>query len=135
MEANQDREWHVSPHLYPIERDSRITEPNPAYHPSIYYRGGKFCADPAGEKPMKVQDVPDYIRTDVETILPPPRVMKSIVITADPNVYERNGGRVDPASLLRELAAANAEHDKPESPKRGRGRPKGSKNKLKAGKD
>ena len=138
MEANQDREWHVSPSLYPVERDSRVTVPNPDYHPSVYFRGGKFWGDNAATKPMKMKDVPEYIRADVETMLPPPKVMKPITITADPNVYERNGGRVDPSSLLRELAAANAEHDKQEpapAPKRGRGRPKGAKNKPKAGKE
>lgn len=135
MEANQDREWHVSPSLYPVERDSRVTVPNPEFHPSVYFVGGKFYRDQAGTQPYALKDVPAHIRQEVKTDLPPPRVMKPIVITADPAVYDRNGGRVGPDSLLAQLAAANAEHDKPEpkvAPKRGRGRPKGSKNKTKA---
>lgn len=132
MEANQDREWHVSPFLYPVERDSKVTVPNPDYHPSVFYREGKFWGDPACLTALPMSRVPRYIRNDVQVDLPPPRVMPHITVTADPDVYARNGGAVGPDTLLRALAVANAEHDKPEpAAKRGRGRPPGSKNKTK----
>lgn len=109
MEGNQDREFRMSEYVYPNPRDSRVVEPNPAYHPPIYFIGGRFCSDAKGAVEMNLDDVPDYVidRITGEQLAPAP-ARPHVTLSARPEDYDRSGGSVGAETLLRDLAAANA---------------------------
>lgn len=109
MEANQDREFRQSEWIYPNPRDSRVVEPNPAYHPPIYFIGEKFWADAKATVEMNIDDVPDYVLdciTSERLKAAPPR--GHVMLTARPEDYDRSGGSLGADALLRDVAAANA---------------------------
>lgn len=107
MDANQDREFRMSPYLYPNLRDSREVIPNPDYHPPIFFIGGRFWLDATCKRPLDEADVPEYVRAAAAEVPPPPTVVKRVTITADPAAYDRRGGHMDAAQLLEGLTEVN----------------------------